>query len=199
MRGIDIGLLVLRLGFAALLFGHATQKLFGWFRGGGPAGSGKLFETWGFRPGAQLAVVAGTCELLGAGSIALGLLTPGGCAILIGTMLVAASPAARNGLWAHLGGNEVPVVYAFLATVIAVTGPGRFSLDRAFGLSSFGHLWWAVIAIAVGAIAAVPMLMRRGAALRADAASGTGSVSRSASETGAVDNNGSLHDKEVTT
>jgi len=170
MTGLNIGLLVLRLGFAALLFGHSTQKLFGWFRGGGPAGSGKLFETWGFRPGARLAVVAGVCELLGAGSIALGLLTPGGCALLIGTMTVAASPAARNGLWAHLGGNEVPVVYAFLATVIAFTGPGRFSLDHAFGLTGFGHLWWAAIAVAAGLLAAVPMLLRRRAALRSDAA-----------------------------
>ncbi len=169
MRGVDVGLLVLRLGFAALLFGHATQKLFGWFRGGGPGGSGKLFETWGFRPGAQLAVVAGLCELLGLGSVALGLITPGGCALLIGTMLVAASPAARNGLWAHLGGNEVPVVYALLAAVIALTGPGRYSLDRAFGLTTFGHLWWSVAAIVLGVLAAVPMLMRRRAALRSDA------------------------------
>jgi putative oxidoreductase len=125
MTGLDVGLLVLRLGFAALLFGHATQKLFGWFRGGGPAGAGAMFETWGFRPGPTLAVVAGTCELVGAASVAFGFLTVGGCAVLIGTMIVASSPAARNGLWAHLGGNEVPVVYAFLAVVLAFTGPAE--------------------------------------------------------------------------
>ena len=52
---------MLRLGFAALLFGHATQKLFGWFRGGGPAGSGAFFETWGFVPARSSPIVAGAC------------------------------------------------------------------------------------------------------------------------------------------
>jgi putative oxidoreductase len=166
MTGMDVGLLVLRLGFAGLLFGHSTQKLLGWFRGGGPAGAGALFETWGFRPGPALAVVAGLCELTGAASIAAGLLMVGGCALLIGTMIVAASPAARNGLWAHLGGNEVPVVYAFLATVLAFTGPGRYSLDHGFGLTALTGIGWSVAAVVVGVVAAIPMLLRRRAALR---------------------------------
>ncbi len=166
MTGVDIGLLVLRLGFAGLLFGHSTQKLFGWFRGGGPAGSGAHFETWGFRPGPALAVVAGLCELVGSASIALGLITVGGCAVLIGTMIVAATPAAHNGLWAARGGNELPVVYAFLAVVVAFTGPGRYSLDRALGLSALTGIGWSVAAVVVGVLAAVPMLLRRRAALR---------------------------------
>jgi putative oxidoreductase len=166
MTGINIGLLLLRLGLAGLLFGHATQKLFGWFRGGGPTGAGALFETWGFRPGPALAIVAGACELVGTASIALGFITVGGCAVLIGTMIVAASPAAHNGLWAHLGGNEVPVVYAFLAVVLAFTGPGRYSLDHAFGLTALAGLGWSVAAVAVGVVAAIPMLLRRRAALR---------------------------------
>jgi putative oxidoreductase len=164
MNSIDVGLLALRLGLAGLLFGHATQKLFGWFRGGGPAGAGVLFEKWGFRPGSRLAVLAGSTELLGAGSLALGLLVPAGCALIVGTMVVAAAPNAANGLWAHLGGNEVPVVYAFLAGVIAFTGPGRYAVDRAFGLR-FTNLGWAVAAVAVGVAAALPMLLRRRAAL----------------------------------
>jgi putative oxidoreductase len=166
MTSVDIGLLILRLGFAGLIFGHATQKLFGWFRGAGPAGSGSLFEVWGFRPGPTLAVVAGVCELLGAGSVALGLLTAGGCALLLGTMIVAATPNAHNGLWAHLGGNEVPVAYALLAAVLAFTGPGRYSLDHAFGLTAFTGLGWSVGAVVLGAVAAVPLLLRRRTALR---------------------------------
>ena len=101
MTGVHIGLLTLRLGLAGLLFGHATQKLFGWFRGGGPGGSGVLFEKWGFRPGPRMAVVAGLRELVGAGSLALGVLTPAGCAVIIGTMIVAASANVANGLWAR--------------------------------------------------------------------------------------------------
>ena len=163
---MNVGLLLLRLLLAGLLTGHACQKLFGWFRGGGPAGSGVLFEQWGFRPGPAMAVVAGLSELLGAGSVALGLLTPGGCAVIVGTMIVAAAPNAPNGLWAHLGGCEVPVVYAGLGAVLAFTGPGRFSLDHAAGLTRLNGIGWGLAAIVVGAAASVPLLLRRRAALR---------------------------------
>lgn len=161
----DVGLLILRIGLAALLCGHAAQKLLGWFQGLGPAGHGAVFEKWGFRPGTQLAVLAGCCELIGAGSLALGLIVPGGCAVVIGTMLVAAAPNTTNGLWAHLGGCEVPVVYAGIAVALAFTGPGRYSLDHAFGLD-LTHLGWSVAAIVVGVLAAVPPLLRRSAELR---------------------------------
>lgn len=163
---MNAGLLLLRLLLAGLLTGHACQKLFGWFRGGGPAGSGVLFEQWGFRPGPAMAVVAGLCELLGAGSVALGLLTPGGCAVIVGTMIVAAAPNAPNGLWAHQGGCEVPVVYAGLGAVLAFTGPGRFSLDHATGLTGLNGSAWGLAAIVVGGAASVPLLLRRRAALR---------------------------------
>ena len=166
MTGLNVGLLLLRLGLAGLLFGHATQKLFGWFRGGGPAGAGAAFDTWGYRPGPRLAVVAGACELIGLASIAFGFITVGGCAVLIGTMIVAASPAAHNGLWAQFGGNELPVVYAFLAAVLAFTGPGRYSLDHAFGLTALSSLGWSIAAVVVGVVAAIPLLLRRRAALR---------------------------------
>lgn len=157
---------MLRLFLAALLSGHATQKLFGWFRGAGRIGTGAVFETWGFRPGTAMAVLAGVCELVGAGSLALGFLTPAGCAIIIGTMIVAATPNSSNGLWAHLGGCEVPVIYAGLGVVIALTGPGRFSLDNALGLHALSSLGWGAAAIVVGVVSSQPPLLRRRTAVR---------------------------------
>ncbi|MFJ9387852.1 DoxX family protein [Nocardioides sp. NPDC101246] len=156
---VDLGLLILRLVLAALLVGHSMQKLAGWFQGMGPARTGEVFETWGFRPGRPMAVLAGVCELVGALLIATGLLTPLGCAIVIGTMIVAASPNAANGLWAHLGGCEVPVVYALIAAVLAITGPGAYALDEALGLPA--EPWTAAAAIALGVLASIPPLLRR--------------------------------------
>ena len=173
-NGLNVGLLLLRLGLALLLAGHASQKLFGWFRGAGPAGTGAMFEQWGFRPGPAMAILAGLSEAAGATAIALGLLTPGGCAVIIGTMIVAAAPNAPKGLWAHLGGCEVPVVYAGLGAVIAFTGPGQYSLDHAIGLTGFGSVGWGLAAVAVGTIAAVPPLLRRRAVLRHVPAGSTG-------------------------
>jgi putative oxidoreductase len=158
---VSVGLLLLRILLAALLAGHAAQKLFGWFRGTGITTSAVLFEAWGFRPGKAMVTLAGASELIGSTSIGFGLLTPAGCAVVIGTMIVAASPNLKNGLWAHMGGFEVPVVYGGMAAVIACTGPGRYSLDRAAGLNSLHNAGWSVAAIAVGCVAAVPPLLRR--------------------------------------
>jgi putative oxidoreductase len=157
----SVGLLLLRLLFAALLFGHSTQKLFGWFRGMGPRRTGEVFEGWGFLPGTPMALAAGLCELAGLTLVGLGLLTQLGAAILIGTMLVAMSANAANGIWAHLGGCEVPLVYAGLAAVLAFTGPGRFSLDHALGLEGEHAATFAIAAVALGVAASIPPLLRR--------------------------------------
>ena len=50
--------LLVRLGVGALLVGHGTQKLFGWFDGEGVAGTAKTFEKVGLRPGRANAVAA---------------------------------------------------------------------------------------------------------------------------------------------
>lgn len=168
MTAVDLGLFLLRLGLAALLAGHSLQKAAGWFRGMGLARTAEAFESWGFRPGRPLVTLAAACELLGALSLATGLLLRVGCAVVIGTMIVAAAPNAKNGLWAHLGGCEVPVTYGGLAACLAITGPGRISIDRAAGLPD-GGAWGAVVAIAVGVLAAVPPLLNRRHALRVHA------------------------------
>jgi putative oxidoreductase len=165
---MNLGLLLLRLLLAALLFGHASQKLFGWFRGQGLTGAGTLFHALGVRPGRQMVLLAGTAELVGAALIALGLLTPFGAAVVVGTMTVAAAVNVPNGLWAHQGGYEVALVYAALAAVLAYTGPGAWSLDNALGLTGFAGYGWGTAAIAVGLLGSVPPLLRRRQALAAE-------------------------------
>ncbi|CAM3414214.1 DoxX family protein [Kibdelosporangium persicum] len=161
---MNLGVLLLRLLLAALLFGHSMQKLRGWFGGLGPRGHGQIFDEWGFVPGTRLAVFAGTLELLGAASIATGLLTPAGAAVVIGTMAVAAAATVHNGFWANRGGCEVPFVYGALAAVIAFSGPGEWSLDHALGLT--WNLWWGVVALLAGVLAAVPPIAMRARVLR---------------------------------
>jgi putative oxidoreductase len=162
---VNLGLLLLRLLVAALIAGHSFQKLLGWFGGTGFPATAAVFETWGFRPGRPMVAMAGASELTGVTLLALGLLTPLGAAVVIGTMVVAAAPNLRHGMWAHLGGIEVPVVYAGIAAVLAFTGPGRFSVDQALGLHWSRNPAWALAAIALAVIAAVPPLVRRHHAL----------------------------------
>lgn len=170
---MNAGLLFLRLLLAALLLGHTTQKMFGWFRGAGLTKTAATFDVWGFRPGRQMAIMAACCETIGASSVSLGLLTPAGCAVVIGTMIVAAAPNAANGLWAHLGGCEVPVTYCGIAIALAFIGPGRYSLDHAFGLNALRDTGWSIAAVAVGVLAAIAPLVRRRAVLHVDSQTAT--------------------------
>ncbi len=168
MNEVDAGLLLLRLFLAGLLLGHGLQKSLGWLGGAGITQTAHIFESWGFRPGRTLVALAATCEVVGAAMVATGLGFQLGCAIVIGTMIVAAAPSAANGLWAQRGGCEVPVMYACIATSLAITGPGSLALDRALDLPDGG---WpgAVITVLAGGLAAVPPLLARQRELRSSA------------------------------
>jgi putative oxidoreductase len=167
---MSLGLLLLRLLLAGLLFGHASQKLFGWFRGGGPAGAGAMFHNWGIRPGPVMAVLAGSCELAGAVLIATGLLTPLGSTIVVGTMTVAAAVNLPKGLWAHLGGYEVALVYAALAVCLGYTGPGAWSIDAAIGFGPHHGYLWGSVAVVAGVLGSLPLLILRRQTLAREAA-----------------------------
>lgn len=166
MDHVDVGLLALRIVLAALVAGHALQKSVGWFGGGGRSQTAPVFESWGFRPGVVMVTVAAVCELGGAFLIVTGLAFPLGCAIVLGTMIVAASPNAKNGLWAQHGGCEVPVVYGAIAACLAITGPGTAAVDHA--LDAYEQQWWLPVGVIVlGVAAAIPPIVRSRTLLRA--------------------------------
>ena len=87
-HALDVALLILRLALGLALFAHGTQKLFGWFGGGGIAGTGAGMASMGFRPGKINAVLAGLGEAGGGLLLAFGLLTPLGGAAVAATMIV---------------------------------------------------------------------------------------------------------------
>ena len=132
---MDLGLLLLRVVLGALLIGHGSQKLFGAFGGHGLAGTGAFFESLGFKPGRIMATIAGASELGAGVLLVLGLLTPLAGAAVIGTLIVAASVHWSKGLWGQDGGIELPLVYAVLGAVVALAGPGAYSLDAVLGLA----------------------------------------------------------------
>ena len=96
---MSYGLLLLRAVVGGTMFGHGTQKLFGWFGGHGPAGTGGFFSRLGFRRGVAMAVLAGLGEatrLL----LAAGLVTPLACLAIAIVMLTAiVSVHWSKGFW----------------------------------------------------------------------------------------------------
>ena len=135
-QGIEVvmaeGLLIIRLVVGGLLFAHGTQKLFGWYGGYGLEGTAGFFDSLGFRPGRQYAAIAGASEAGGGALLVLGLFTPLGAAMIIGTMIAAAvSVHAPQGLWATNGGYELPLVNGAVAAGLGFTGAGAWSIDNA--------------------------------------------------------------------
>jgi len=69
---------------------HGAQMLFGWFGGQGLERTGELFETLGFQPGRNYALLAALAEIGGGVLLASGLVTPLSAAIIFAVMIVAA-------------------------------------------------------------------------------------------------------------
>jgi putative oxidoreductase len=156
-----IARLVLGLGIAA----HGAQKLFGWFGGYGLAGTGGFFEGLGFRPGKLFAFGAGAGEFAGGLLLAVGLLGPVGPALMILVMTVAiGSVHWKNGFFVTSNGVEVPLLYAAAALILALTGPGAYSLDAVlhFGWLRTDAAAWLTVAIGlVGAEASLALRRRQ--------------------------------------
>jgi putative oxidoreductase len=163
---LPIGLLLIRVVVGLLFMGHGAQKLFGWFGGKGLRGMGAQLEGLGYRPGYHLAWLAGLSEAGGGLLLALGFLTPFGAAAIIGMMVSATlSVHLEKGLWNTAGGFELPLVYATVALALAFVGPGRLSLDRAFGWPLRG-LAWGLLALILGVGVALSLDVWRSANLR---------------------------------
>jgi len=146
------GLFIARVVIGLLMAGHGAQKAFGWFGGYGLAGTGGFMETLGFKPGRLFAAAAAWSEIVSGLLIALGFLGPVGPALMLSVMIVAAVTVHWHGLFAASNGIELPLLYATAAVVLALTGPGRLSLDALFGLQWLSTPIVAVIALAAGAV-----------------------------------------------
>lgn len=169
--GLLIGRLVLGLAMAA----HGAQKLFGWFGGPGLTEIGGFFEMLGFRPGRPFAAAASASEITGGLLVALGLLGPVGPALVVSVMVVAAIAVHwKSGFFAANNGIELPTLFATGGVLLALTGPGRFSLDAVFGLEQLWVPQVAIAALTAGVIGGIAgLLARRPAAVPVTSESAT--------------------------
>lgn len=150
---MSVGILILRVVVGLLFIGHGTQKLFGWFGGAGPEGTAGFLGSLGYRAPAQMALIGGMTETLGGALLTLGLLTPLGSALIVGMMVSAILVVhLRNGMWNENRGMELPLVYVTAAIAIAFD-PGRYSIDRAIGLT--WNSLAGVVSLGVGVFAAL--------------------------------------------
>ena len=154
---MEYGMILLRVVAGLALAAHGSQKLFGLFGGSGPAGTRTFFAGLGFRAPLAMAFIAGLSELGGGLLFALGLLTPFAALAITVVMLNAiGSVHWKKGFFNSAGGFEYNLL--IIATGVAVTaaGPGRFSLDHAFGWAgSISGPWWALAVVVVAPMIAL--------------------------------------------
>ncbi len=144
----NFALLILRVMLAVVFIAHGYNHIYG---GGKIAGTARWFESLGMRPGILHAWMASLTELAAGVSLLLGLLTPIGCAGVVGVMVVAfVTNHAKNGFFIFRPGEgyEYVVTLTVMAVAAATFGPGQWSVDG--HVTAFQHLWgWPGFLIAV--------------------------------------------------
>lgn len=119
----DLGLFLLRSAAAIPLFFHGSQKLFGWFDGGGLPEFASYLEKLDVPIPHVAALLAAVSEV---GGVAILLSGRGFFALapVVFTMAVAAATSARNGFDVARGGAEFPLTVGIVLVVLVLTGPG---------------------------------------------------------------------------
>jgi putative oxidoreductase len=136
----------LRIVVGAFFAGHGTQKLFGWFGGGGLEATSQTFEQLGLRPGRPNAIAAGVAEAGGGALLASGRANPLAASVLTATMLTAIRRVhAKNGPWVTNGGYEYNVV--LIAAALALASPRAGHLPASEQRSD---LLWTLVALLAG-------------------------------------------------
>jgi putative oxidoreductase len=155
---VDLALLVFRCAIGIVFFAHGYNHL---FRGGKVAGTGRWFESLGMRPGVVHAWLASLTELGAGAMLVLGLVTPLAGAGVIGTMVVAwIINHRKNGFFIFRPGEgyEYVMTLTFCGLVLAVIGPGNWSLDNALGFDVRPGVTGLVVALVGGVGGALALL-----------------------------------------
>ncbi len=133
--------LVIRLALGLIFIAHGGQKLFGLWGGAGLSATIETFEkNMGIPP--PLTVIAAAAELFGGIALVVGLLTRA-ASLSLGIVMVVAIFQAHlsHGFfinWEQAPGRghgiEYNIALLSMCGALLISGPGKLSLDRLFGM-----------------------------------------------------------------
>lgn len=125
--GRSTAALILRVVLGIVFFMHGSQKVLGWYGGGGLDGTVDFMSSMGIHP--FLAYVSSFWEFIGGICLILGFLTRIWSAGLVINMLVAIL-VVHSGFFASEGGIELALTLLAIALSLVLLGPGKFSIDQ---------------------------------------------------------------------
>lgn len=159
----DVAKLAFRVVLGGLFIGHGTQKLFGWFGGGGLEATATTMDKLDLHPPRRNAVLSGLTEAGCGALLVAGAATPLAATGLVATMATAVRTVhGKNGPWNSNRGWEFNAVIVASLLALVEGGPGRLSLDAAVGRGRGGtRLAIGVLAAGLAASTAVVELGRR--------------------------------------
>ena len=155
----DFGLLALRLVLFVVMAFHGTQKLFGWWSGGGLDRAEAFFAGQGFRPPRLMALIAGATECTGALLLGTGALYVLGTAMLTGVLTNVTALHWRNGLDGRRHGCEFELTLLAGVVAVGLCGPGAWSVDHWLGTP--GRAWLGPAAVALGLVSGLAITSTR--------------------------------------
>jgi putative oxidoreductase len=150
---MGFGKLALRVVVGGLFVGHGTQKLLGWFGGGGLDGTDRMMHSLDMYPVRLNSLAVGAAETVGGALLTIGLATPVAAGALTASMVTAIRKVHwKNGPFNANGGWELNALMIAAVNALVETGPGKVSVDALFGKSKWGA-GWALAALAAGTAA----------------------------------------------
>ncbi|MFA9479742.1 DoxX family protein [Phycisphaerales bacterium AB-hyl4] len=126
----DIALLLIRGVLAVVFVFHGSQKLFGWFGGGGLSGTAGFMESIGIPLPMLSTLLAGSAEFFGGIVLLLGVGTRIAAVPMAFTMLVAIVTVHNSAFNAAAGGMEYALTLGVVLVALALTGPGRLTVAK---------------------------------------------------------------------
>jgi len=144
---ISVALLVIRIVIGVTIAAHGYGKF---FLGGKIPGTAGWFDSMGMKPGKLHAYMAASTEVGGGLLFAAGIFTPISAASIVALMFVATWTVHRHsGFFIVAGGWEYNFILGAMAVAVAVSGPGRYSVDNSLDIVDNLDGWSGLI-IAVG-------------------------------------------------
>ncbi len=121
----------------------------------------KEFESLEFRPARTYVRRAGLVEVVSGTLIALGGFGPVGPMMLLADMVVAAVATTARAKHFDLDQHEEEALFAAIALLLALGGPGAISADSVLNVRVFDHAWMRYLSVPGALAGAAYMLSKR--------------------------------------